>query len=59
MGRNKEAPKSSSGEAREESVVRTLAAAAVWLWGLFVLGYFYYSRNFLTLLQQLWEKGSG
>ena len=40
-------------------MVRTLATAAVWLWGLFVLGYFYYSRNFLTLLQQLWEKGSG
>ena len=59
MGRNKETPQTSSGEAREESVVRTLATAAVWLWGLFVLGYFYYSRNFLTLLQQLWEKGSG
>ncbi len=59
MGRNKETPKTSSGEAREESLVRTLAAAAVWLWGLFVLGYFYYSRNFLTLLQQLLEKGSG
>jgi hypothetical protein len=39
--------------------VRALAEAAVWLWGLFILGYFYYTRNFLTLLQQLWEKASG
>ena len=59
MGRNKEANKTSSEEVQEGSVVRILATAAVWLWGLFVMGYFYYSRNFLTLLQQLWEKGSG
>ena len=59
MSKNKEGHKTSSGEPQKGSVVRTLAATAIWLWALSILGYFYYSRNFLTLLQQLWEKASG
>ena len=59
MSKNKEAHKISSREPQKGSPLRILAEAAVWLWALSILGYFYYSRNFLTWLQQLWEKASG
>ena len=35
--------------------VLLLAEALTWAWAVGVLGYFYYSRKFLELLQQVWE----
>ena len=36
-----------------------LAEALVWAWAVGVMGYFYYSRKFPALLQQLWESFLG
>lgn len=34
---------------------RTIGEIGVWAWMLSLLGYFYYSRGYLTLLKQIWE----
>ena len=43
----------------KRSATRIVAEVAVWGWVLSILGYFYYSRNFFNLLNQLWERASG
>jgi len=55
----KERGKMSQCDGQRNSAGRMVAEAVVWGWMLAVLGYFYYTRGFFSLLRQIWEQVSG